>query len=173
MTVQDPNTEFLEFYVSVPSIRTQKVRALSSDACRVIMKLFPGQVMTLVHEGVILDLNASFAYYGVKSADVVVALDISDVGHDRVNHWLRVTRSSDHFQEMIQGLMNVTTRKQVLRIRDFAWAKVETNPRRLRRMMTSFQQSNPFHDVHPRERSVIAEPAMEPSTAPLTAFWEQ
>jgi hypothetical protein len=168
-----PNVESIEFYVCLPIVMIQKVKARPADQCGVIRKLFPGRDMAFVHQGERIDLNTSLQTYGVKNGDVVVAVDDSQSAINRTDHWLNVTRSSDHFQDTVQGLMTRSTRQQLLTMRDLVWAKTEARPRRYRRAMANFQsfyapqinnqQSNP---------SVIGEAPLEPSTAPLTFEWQ-
>jgi hypothetical protein len=136
-----------------------------------IQEHFPGRCF--IYRGQLLDENQTFAFYGMKSKDSMVALPAnrSEVMTER---WATITRDSETFYDMIQSLMEAPSRSETLRIQDLRAMRLESRPRQYRRFLTSFAPSIDLAVAPMKsEATVIPKPPEDVSTEALPDPWRQ
>jgi hypothetical protein len=166
--------DFLHFFLCEPGKYVTRITARPSDTCAMLSALFPDRSRGFIFNGAILTPRISFASCGVRTNDTVVGLIDRGGTLGEVRQWVESTKKGDAFDEMIRSVMNIPTRPEVMRLRDFALMKAEMRPRQIRRAMKKYagdRQPAGVSDVN--TKSVIGEVPTELSTErlPVPCSW--
>jgi hypothetical protein len=124
---------------------------------------------TFVCNGVHLLDKETFAFYGLRSRDIIVALPCTPDNRD-VPKWIALTHDSDAFSDRIACIINQDVSREAGRLRDFQLTRMERRPRTFRKLVAnSGRSSPPLRST--RETTVIADPPDSPSSDPLPVGW--
>jgi hypothetical protein len=153
----------------VPGKMLSKAIANPSDPCGVLQKLFHNQKMPFVYNGMRIDDNCSFEFYGIQTSETLVALSENSDPVRQVARWIQTSRDSETFDSLINSMMNASTRGESMRLRDISMLKKEMDRRRGLRCVTSAEKM--IHRRVHRDITQVTEKAEAISTEPLPVPW--
>jgi hypothetical protein len=155
------------FFLCLPGKYVTRINARKSDSCRLLADLFPDQPMLFVFQGQLLRMSDTFASYTISFNDSVIGLSDRGRESDEARNWLRVTRDSIAFDEMIESMMNPRQYSETGRLKDIAFLKTELRPKQYRRVIKRLDEVRQVEPPAVAPKSVIGEVPSEMSTAEL------
>jgi hypothetical protein len=162
----------LHFFLCAPGKFITHITARPCDTSVLLSSLFPDQPMVFLFKGMILTPTVTFSDFGIRTNDTVVGLPDRRVLLGEVREWVKATKDGDALDEMIRSVMSVSTRPELMRLRDLAWSRAEMRPKQMRRAMRRHEDSDPpMPVVDAGAKSVIGEVPTELSTAELPQLW--
>lgn len=158
----------LVFNVLVPGAFLSRAVAKPTDRCRVLKTLFPDRPMTYIYDGQVLDLNRTFDFYQVGNSDSIIAVPESD-SVAQTGRWIQASRDSEAFDALMNSMMQLSTRRESMRLRDLAIRRKELHTRReLHSLSAVSQLPGP---EQPRQTTNVTGRADRLSTDPLPECW--
>jgi hypothetical protein len=162
-------TEWVAFNVLQPGHYAARARCRPGDRCESLRAWFPGQNVLFVYKGEILDWNRCIAEYRIQPNDTVVVIQGScDRESPIVTHWLRMSRDGESFETRVAGLLDTTTRRETMRLRDLAIMRRDGFGRRPWRPRMALLDPPRMRDT---TQTTITGLAAEMSTGPLPVMW--
>jgi hypothetical protein len=159
--------ETIEINLIFPGTGIKCVRVRRSDDLSVLYAALPRSNYDLVHRGQVIDRQCTFQCYKIQNGDSIVVLAQAARTRER---WLNLTADDDDFHVMMRVAANVNSRSEFLRLRDAHRMRMESDPRRFRkicrRMPTLTEGARGTS-----EETVIPEPAAEMRDDSLPALW--
>jgi hypothetical protein len=163
----DPSN--VTFNVLSPGTFFSKAIARRRDRCRILSTLFPNTKMIFIYNGEVLNENFSFESYEIQNAEIVVAIPEIASTSQQSFRWIQISRDSEAFSSIINSMMNCSTHRESMRLRDIVLMKKEMSRRRCPEMFSS-PASSAFARVS-QCKTDITEKADEISTDPLPVVW--
>jgi hypothetical protein len=125
--------------------------------------------MTFLYNGVLIDEGSSFAFSRIENWDTIVALPESSEPGRQVDRWKQSSRDSERLNSLVNSMMNLTTRRESMRLRDPSLMKKELG--RKGRLVNTAPQEMPMSSIARQTATVATAKADQLSTQPLPVLW--
>jgi hypothetical protein len=155
------------FFLCLPGKFVTRVNARKSDSCRILAALFPDHPMLFIFQGQLLSMSDTFGSYRISFNDSVIGLPDRDKDSADARIWLRATRDSILFDEMLQSISNPYQISEAGRLRDLALIRTEVRPRQFRRAIKKLDEMQNTEPPAVAAKSVIGDVPTKMSTAEL------
>jgi hypothetical protein len=130
--------------------------------------LWPGIQKTFIFGGIKLSETMTFAEYGIRDGDSIIAL--SETESPETGLWISLTRDRDSLNETMQWMLDPGTSAEAARLRDLHMTRVEQRPRVYDRFCATF--AAPEARTRPARGTKIAtEAPRSPSPDALPLLW--
>jgi hypothetical protein len=133
--------------------------------------------VSFVFKGQVMNQRITFGEYGVGNQDSIIMINEmnseSSAGSTMRERWARLTTADDEFNEMVKLAASLSSRSEFLRLRDLNRLRLETNPRKYRRIVSNLASDgvDRVSGHRSREQTVVPGPAVEPACDPLPQVW--
>ncbi|OHS93969.1 hypothetical protein TRFO_11441 [Tritrichomonas foetus] len=189
--------EIAKIYVYQPQMRIQHVRININKPISTLDHIYNTD-KTFIYNGQILDKQKTFENYNISDGSKIVMLtdEIYKNNKSYADRWLHITRDGDIFNERIEMTTNVECKKEIARLSDLKFGKLELKPKRLLRAfsqpiaqnygnssscfvhssienVSNSNDQNRFSIHHSNSTSLVLDFPLNcsPSTDPLPVFW--
>jgi hypothetical protein len=158
-------------YVAVPGKFVLKTSVSGQEYCDVLSRLFPqGASFRFIYQGQLMDGGRTFQFYGVTPNTPIIALRECEANNAVLDRWLEFSFENELFDSQIESVMNTTTRREVMRLRDVALLRRQMHPLRMRRIA---DRGDYTEGAMPRAfmpTNLRYDPPADPSDEPLPAL---
>lgn len=135
-------SSIISVYLCVPKNYARRVNVNVNSNIDIFQKRFPNEPKKYIYNGQYLFSNFTFAYYGIKNNDVIVAVSDDKNKIDFTNNnWMHASRDSDDIAKRIAFSINVKTRSEASRLRDLKFMSIERKANVYRKMCTMVNKS--------------------------------
>jgi hypothetical protein len=117
----------------------------------------------------VINEDFSFDFYTIEDRDTIVALPESSDPVRQFGRWAQSSRDSEAFNSLVNSIMNLTTRRESMRLRDLAVIKKELA--RKGRFLNKVPRERPILSVVRPCATVATARADQVSTQPLPVLW--
>lgn len=187
--VSNARSDALRVYVYQPFVRIRHIKLNAYCSIDILNGLYsPNSIY--IFNGQILDTKRSFASYNLVNGNKIVCLPshIEKSNPQYMEKWLRLTSDKENFEKRIDLNIKQSSRKELARIKDIKFQKLELKRKRFisyLRSRTLFQanldesfsskdQDEDFCSLKDSKESTtlnINYESTEPSCAPLPVLW--
>jgi len=119
-----------------------------------------------VYNGLVLDEHLTFEFYDICAKETIFAVRTDDDCGGESGRWIQTSRDSEFFDEMMNCMLNCSTRRESMRLRDLSILRREQNRRRFGSNI--FVPVSSFRVVH--ETSLPCK-STELCASPLPVLW--
>jgi hypothetical protein len=156
--------------IVIPRQGVVPMKVRRDDTVEVVSRGAGKDEATFVFKGQVMNHQFTFGEYDVQDQDSIIM--ISESSLRTKERWVWLTAVDSEFTEMIKSTANMTSRIEFLRLRDLHSLRLETNPRRYRKLLSNFRSDGPDHRCDRNcEPTVIPASAVAPVCHPLPPMW--
>jgi hypothetical protein len=173
VTTESPGSIVLQIVSSGGLLKRALVR--ENQQCQVLGRLFPDQSVVFIYRGEQLIEQFSFGHYNIRSGESIFVLPKGQEGQPALSiqsqPWIRLSNDPEAISRLVDSVVNVNTRREVMRLRDIVLLRREMRCRH----RSTFEQPPPLpapdHIQPDRHQTVIVSPMTELVSEPLPVIW--
>jgi hypothetical protein len=158
----------VELKVCSPRQPVRLISARLSGQISALQSLWPSSPKRFIYNGVELADAMTFAFYGIRDGDSIIALPAGGDSLHHTSQWIAPTRDADAFNDALHWMLDPATAAESARLRDIHLLKLEMRPRAFRKMNIADDE-----EKDPKAAADVAtcQPALAPTTRPLPVPW--
>lgn len=173
MEDEESSLGIIKIYVYQPFIRIRYIK-LNENRQISILNCIYSKNSIYIFRGIILIMTKTFIEYGIHNDNKIVLLPSSMVESNPgfVSKWQRLTSNQMEFEQKIDFNMCKGTHKELARIKDIKYSKLETKKNFLKKCEKSINSKNSKKQIKD-ENELITDFKREnsPSAKPLPIIW--
>lgn len=147
-----------------------KVNVLETATSNDIKRFIKNSNVELLYNGMQLNRQHTFKFYGMKNEDVLVVIpkqtDLKAIPYS----WETISQDEEVFRERISSVIDPKISEEAGRIRDLQLFKIENKPSVFRKLL-QFYNEDVAPKSEPRFKTIVPNKMKKPSSEPLPNFW--
>lgn len=171
----------MKIFVYQPYVRIRSIRLDAFYSISVLNRMYPAD-STYIFNGQILDVEKSFYYYNIQNENkiVLISSNMMKSNPNFIQKWIDLTSRKDYFEERINLNIKNDYRKEIARMKDIKYLRMENKKRHFGHFVKSqFRNQSKLSDwandsnknIENSKLNVDYDSLNNPSNDPLPIIW--
>ena len=164
MSCDSVKTETVLIFVYFPGQWILKASVLESASTKDLEQFMPEKEISFIYNGIILNSNLPFSFYGVKTHDIIICVRTKEINAQ----WLSLT-NRELINQRVSEVVDPRVSYEMAKLRDYQMLRIDRKPKLFRKMC--MQLNDEIETTAPSIPLEIPSRSLKPSVSPLPSFW--